>query len=371
MDLLSAFRDANPRFFEEEFLDYYCGARVGTQLLTGLRASNRAWHAAIPAPARCSVSALLRNAAKSGNMEMCLFILSRIPEGERSSTTMLIGAAEGGHLQLCEFASKHGLGRSVGIMVTYGALNGHAHICQRGYEWAVEDGVKFYSYDMIGNGANGGHLHICQQAIKLDPKASIPLMVYGAAAGGHRELFEIALGMLGDDTLGFAWDQCAYDAARAGNASLCEFILEKSGKSLSLEFLKGGTSGGHIEICKRACEWFGLDDAEYPDLYKAFTSCMTTAICSGRVDILTFLHDWAREHDDYVFDWKEILYLRNICKNMTAFRVACEWMVEDREYVCNWGQLIEWVARVGDEAAIRVLLEFKDSRGPQPYRAPW
>jgi hypothetical protein len=356
MDSLAAFRDANPRFFEEEFLQVYCGAGVGTQLLIGLRASCHAWRAAIPAPKPCALRDLIRDVARAGDLDACCAIRDHVARESFSIDDMLIGAAEGGHEHICRFA--HDLDTSgkcqYGAMGGAAAKIGNANLCKIAREWEERDTIGYGLSDWaMYDGARAGHLHICELVWSWNQKC-ISSMRSGAASGGHVHVMKRALELSGDDA-SIDWHDLMKSVVGSGRADICWFIHEKSGRSAKCDISM---------LAGLMREWF-----EGEELSDVIDTRFMRALEYGDQDTLRLLHAFSKECK-CCCNWRYVLHKsRGASRDM--FRLGCQMMIEDLgEDNINWRGVIIDAARIGDiETVEMALAQYK--RHPRKLHAPW
>jgi hypothetical protein len=361
MDLLAAFRDANPRFFEEEFLAVYCDAHIGTQLLTGLRASNRAWRAAIPAPAHCKLAELIRKVARAGDIDACRAIHGRVRIDAFDAEAMLDGAACDGHENVCRLAHEYYATETLN-MACRAAFAGHAHICKLAHEWDPDPrNLGFIAYE----GARGGHMHICELAQSWCSRSLCGDIMRGSASGGQIHTFELALALNGANPVD--WHAIMHRAVYEGRVDMCKFIREKGKITFDDNDYNCHGIAKSVEMCALARKWLDEDDDNHDELIHAM---MKFAICNGHADVLQYLYDWATECD-CTCEWQSILRIPRACDSMEAFRIACGWMLENNDTRdIDWYSLIRAAAQCDDRNALQILIDLQKTSTPRTY-APW
>jgi len=258
-DYLAQFCAADWQFFTREFVSNHCG---GEYLLVRLRATCRAWHAAIRRPARCRARDLAMRAAREGNAHLFELALSHCIGGlsDADIELALRDSARMGHINICYYIRAKMPGsfaRFAHAVLESAAFGGRANIEDVMRAFAKSVGGARHSRWMMRSAALGGHWNICKRIAKCadarDTRADWNYALIGAAESGREDICKRAIARGACD-----WDAMACAAVRGGHCNIAKLARScASAGDIHLHgMMRAAIAGGNVTSCKLVYDWY-------------------------------------------------------------------------------------------------------------------
>jgi hypothetical protein len=186
------------------------------------------------------VNYVLYYAALGGHIDIIQRMIM-IENNAENLNISLLGAAEGGHMDIVNFMIEKGANDwNYGL---YGAAEGgHINIVN----FMIEKGADDWNGGLY-EAARGGHIDIVNIMIEMGAD-DWNLGLYGAAEGGHMDIVNLMIDMGADD-----WNLGLYGSARYGHIDIVNLMIDM-GADDWYRGLYNAAEGGHMDIIKRMIE---------------------------------------------------------------------------------------------------------------------
>ena len=184
---------------------------------------------------------------------------------------LLLGAARGGHAELCKLAKRIGA-TYFNLMCEEGARGNHKDICDLALEWGITNKTRLL-YGAVRN----GHLGLCCLPKEGIDNWQLNCLGYEAGLSGRTDMCHLVK----------SWGTNYFNpmitgAAHKGHRHIC-ILAKKWGAGNFDQMLHCGAIHGHDDICKLARKWGGGGK---------LCTVLYDAACGGHLSTCELLVGW-------------------------------------------------------------------------------